>query len=248
MPVVRVINPARKPKHNPLGAVLISAMNGSRKPRTTKEKSTMAHKKPVRTAKQKAAFKAMLAARGKKNGIVVAKRGSRSVIVNRGKRHSARRNGLTVGGFGLKQVAEGGVGVALGVATTGKAAQIVGGDKYNQGLLGYALTGALGIAGGYAINRWAKRPVLATGFVFGTFGAIARRAYVDYKFGDKLQNLIGAPKMADFAFSPSAHAALNGYYHTTGGNGAMIGDRLGAEEPMPFTLMAGGRSPMAMGL
>ena len=231
MPMIRVINPAPT-KRNPLGAVLISAMNGSTKAKQ-KERS-MRTKKP-RTAKQKAAFKKMLAARGnpsskhtKKNSIIVYKP-NRSAKKNR----SAKRNGLTMpAGIAAKAkyIAEGGIGAALGVVTTGATAQKVFG-KYDTGWLGYGLNIGLGIIGAKLISKFAKRPVLAAGFLLGTAGSQVRRAYTE-----KVVKLLpthvptasGEVKpLGDVVFAPAAIRALSGYYEGSVGGDGEIGGRLG---------------------
>lgn len=235
VPIVRVINPAkRKGKSNPFGGVLISAMNTSK--RTSK--------KP-RSAAQKAATRRMLAARAASNpsmtrtktkSIVRYRNGSKKTA-HRVKRY-AKRNGLSIGGFSAGQVAEGGVGAGIGFLATGAASQKLFG-KYNESWVGYLLTLALGVGGGYAINRWAKRPVLATGFVFGTAGAVARRVYeekVVKVLPAAIHMITGEKTMGDVAFEPRGIRALSGYYHTTGGDNIEIGDRFGYSRPAPVVV------------
>jgi hypothetical protein len=240
--MVRVINPARKGgKQNPLGGVLISAMN------TSKSKA----KKP-RTAAQRAATARMLAARVSNPSLTKTKtksvvRYKNGVMVKTKKRPSAKRNGLSIGGFQAKTILEGGVGAGIGFLATGAAAEKAFG-KYNQSWLGYGLTTLLGIGGGYAINRWAKRPVLATGFVFGTVGAVSRRIYEEKIvkiLPAAVHVLTGEKSLGDVAFSRQGIRALSGYYHVSGGENIEIGERFGARPALTALPASRGRMSMA---
>jgi len=150
------------------------------------------------------------------------------------KKKAAKRNGISVLGFGPLALAEGGVGALGGFLATGAAAEKIF-RKYNTGWVGYGLTLLLGGVGGYAINRWAKRPVLATGFVFGTVGAVSRRVYEEKVvkiLPAAVHMLTGEKALGDVAFSPQGIRALSGYYRTSGGDTLEIGERLGTRHPV----------------
>ena len=211
---------------NPLGAVLISAMNG-----TKGRNRTMAKK---RTAAQKAAFKKMIAARGKSNRGTKKRNGLKVYNLNGKPRKKGKRNGSLMPGSGIaakaKYIAEGGIGAAIGVVATGATAQKVFG-KYDTGWLGYALNIGLGVAGAALITKYAKRPVLAAGFLLGTAGSQVRRIYQE-KIVKILPTHVGTPSgdvkpLGDVTFSPAAIRALSGVYHGSVGGDGEVGSRLG---------------------
>jgi hypothetical protein len=241
--MVRVINPARKGgKQNPLGGVLISAMNTSK-----------SHTKKPRTAAQRAATARMLAARASNPSLTKTKtksvtRYQNGVTVKTKRRPAAKRNGLEIGGFRAGQIIEGGIGAGAGFLFTGGVAEKLL-RKYNEGWIGYIGTLLLGIGGGYAINRWGKRPVLATGFVFGTAGAVSRRLYEEKIvkiLPAAMHMLTGEKALGDVAFSSQGIRALSGYYHTSGGDNIEIGERFGSRPGLlPALPVSRGRMALA---
>ncbi|HEY1209989.1 MAG TPA: hypothetical protein VGE85_11515 [Terracidiphilus sp.] len=129
----------------------------------------------TRTAAQKAATKRMLAARKNPGIKVVTRYRNKARKLKRNPGH--KRNPVSVGGFGIKQIGEIAAGAIVGAAVTRKGTAMILGAANNQGATGYLVNFGLALGAGYAVARWAKLPLVGVGIAAGGVGTIYQRWY-----------------------------------------------------------------------
>lgn len=246
--VIRIVNPRRskvsrrrgpsqrkKKNPGPLGGVLISMANTSKKRKSVRRRR---HSNPA----------ARRTRRSRRNSVLFV--GSRR---NRGHRRSSRRhrnprrqrNPFNLGGYGLKQWAEVGVGAFSGSMftrfLTEKIFKLFG--LRNEGPVGYLGNIAVAFGLGYGTFKFAS-PVLGIGVVAGGLGSTTQRVWderISKVIPAAVVTITGQPDhsgMGDVSYSDSGVAALSGYYSATWPE-VELGSPLLPEA-------VGGSAPMAM--